>query len=38
MDVVQAFPDLWREWEILREARPAPRPPILLDQPRPLAV
>jgi NAD(P)H-hydrate epimerase len=35
MDVVQALPDLWREWEMLRLARPAPRPPILLEQPRP---
>jgi NAD(P)H-hydrate epimerase len=35
MDVVQALPDLWREWEVLREAGPAPQPPILLDQPRP---
>ena len=24
MDVVQALPDLWREWEVLRTARPAP--------------
>jgi hydroxyethylthiazole kinase-like uncharacterized protein yjeF len=35
MDVIQALPDLWREWEVLRVARPAPRPPILLEQPRP---
>jgi hypothetical protein len=35
MDVVQALPDLWREWEVLHEARPAPRPPILHSQPRP---
>jgi hydroxyethylthiazole kinase-like uncharacterized protein yjeF len=35
MDVVQAIPDLWREWEVLRVARPAPRPPVLLEQPRP---
>jgi hydroxyethylthiazole kinase-like uncharacterized protein yjeF len=35
MDVVQALPDLWREWELLRVARPAPRPPILFEQPRP---
>jgi hydroxyethylthiazole kinase-like uncharacterized protein yjeF len=35
MDVVHALPDLWREWEMLRVARPAPRPPILLEQPRP---
>jgi ADP-dependent NAD(P)H-hydrate dehydratase / NAD(P)H-hydrate epimerase len=35
MDVVQALPDLWREWELLRMIRPAPRPPILFEQPRP---
>jgi hydroxyethylthiazole kinase-like uncharacterized protein yjeF len=36
MDVVHAFPDLWREWEVLRVARPAPRPPILFELARPL--
>jgi ADP-dependent NAD(P)H-hydrate dehydratase / NAD(P)H-hydrate epimerase len=35
MDVVQALPDLWREWEVLRVARPAARPPILFEQPAP---
>jgi NAD(P)H-hydrate epimerase len=35
MDVVNALPDLWREWEVLRAARPAPRPPILFELPRP---
>jgi NAD(P)H-hydrate epimerase len=35
MDVLAALPDLWREWEVLRSARPAPRPPILLELPRP---
>ena len=35
MDVVQALPDLWRQWEVLRTARPAPRPPILFELPRP---
>ena len=35
MDVVQALPDLWREWEALRTAPPAPRPPIMLELPRP---
>jgi hydroxyethylthiazole kinase-like uncharacterized protein yjeF len=35
MDVVNALPDLWREWETLRVARPAPRPPILFELPRP---
>jgi hydroxyethylthiazole kinase-like uncharacterized protein yjeF len=38
MDVVQALPDLWREWEVLRQARPAPRPPVLHSQPRPQLV
>jgi ADP-dependent NAD(P)H-hydrate dehydratase / NAD(P)H-hydrate epimerase len=38
MDVVQALPDLWREWEVLRSTRPAPRPPILLQQPPPQSV
>ena len=35
MDVVHALPDLWREWEVLRATRPAPRPPILFELPRP---
>jgi hydroxyethylthiazole kinase-like uncharacterized protein yjeF len=35
MDVVQALPDLWREWEALRTAPPAPRPPIMVELPRP---
>jgi ADP-dependent NAD(P)H-hydrate dehydratase / NAD(P)H-hydrate epimerase len=35
MDVVHAFPDLWREWEVVRLARPTPRPPILFELPRP---
>jgi ADP-dependent NAD(P)H-hydrate dehydratase / NAD(P)H-hydrate epimerase len=35
VDVVHALPDLWREWEMLRVARPAPRPPILFELPRP---
>jgi NAD(P)H-hydrate epimerase len=38
MDVVAALPDLWREWELLRRAPAAPRPPILLELPRPQAV
>jgi NAD(P)H-hydrate epimerase len=38
MDVVAALPDLWREWEILRSAPPAPRPPILFELPRPQTV
>ena len=35
MDVVAALPDLWREWEALRLARPVPRPPTLFELPRP---
>jgi ADP-dependent NAD(P)H-hydrate dehydratase / NAD(P)H-hydrate epimerase len=35
MDVVDALPDLWREWELLRDHRPAPRAPVLLELPRP---
>ena len=35
MDVVHALPDLWREWELLRTTRPAPRPPLLFELPRP---
>jgi ADP-dependent NAD(P)H-hydrate dehydratase / NAD(P)H-hydrate epimerase len=35
MDVVQALPDLWREWETLHGARPAPRPPVLFELLRP---
>ena len=38
MDVIAALPDLWREWEVLYLAPPAPRPPILLELPRPLSV
>ncbi len=35
MDVVQTLPDLWREWEVLQTARPAPRPPVLFELARP---
>jgi ADP-dependent NAD(P)H-hydrate dehydratase / NAD(P)H-hydrate epimerase len=35
MDVVAALPDLWRDWEALRLARPAPRPPTLFELARP---
>jgi NAD(P)H-hydrate epimerase len=31
MDVVSALPDLWREWELLRSERPAPRLPVLFE-------
>jgi NAD(P)H-hydrate epimerase len=34
-DVVQALPDLWREWEALRTAPLAPRPPIMIELPKP---
>jgi NAD(P)H-hydrate epimerase len=37
-DVVAAFPDLWREWELLQLAPPLLRPPILLELPRPQTV
>ena len=37
-DVIGALADLWREWEVLRMAPPAPRPPILFELPRPLTV
>ena len=37
-DVVAALPDLWREWELLRRSPPPPRPPILLELPRPQVV
>ncbi|HEX5388048.1 MAG TPA: NAD(P)H-hydrate dehydratase [Gemmatimonadales bacterium] len=30
-DVIAALPDLWREWEVLRVAPPAARPPVLLS-------
>jgi hypothetical protein len=36
--VIAALPDLWREWEVRRMAPPPPRPPILLELPRPLTV
>jgi NAD(P)H-hydrate epimerase len=35
MDVVQALPDLWREWEVLSNGSAAPRPPFLFELPRP---
>ena len=35
MDVVQALPDLWREWEMLRCGATAPRPPLLMMLRRP---
>ena len=34
MDVVSTIPDLWREWEVLRVTRPAPRVPVLFELPR----
>jgi NAD(P)H-hydrate epimerase len=38
MDVVSGLPDLWREWEILRESPPAARPPIIQELPRPQTI
>lgn len=38
MDVVAALPDLWREWELLCLAPPVPRPPVMLELPRPQTV
>jgi len=38
MDVVEALPDLWREWELLCRAPPAPRPPMLLELIRPQTI
>jgi ADP-dependent NAD(P)H-hydrate dehydratase / NAD(P)H-hydrate epimerase len=35
MDVVAALPDLWREWDLLRDSPPSPHPPILHELPRP---
>jgi ADP-dependent NAD(P)H-hydrate dehydratase / NAD(P)H-hydrate epimerase len=31
VDVVQALPDLWREWDLVRRAPRAPQPPMLLE-------
>jgi len=38
MDVAAAFPDLWREWDVLRLAPPLTRPPILLELGKPQVV
>jgi NAD(P)H-hydrate epimerase len=35
MDVVNALPDLWREWEIISSGSVAPRPPLIFELPRP---
>jgi NAD(P)H-hydrate epimerase len=35
MDVIAALPDLWREWDLLRDSPPPLHPPILLELPRP---
>ena len=37
MDVVAAFPDLWRAWDLRGGARPTPRAPILVELERPKA-
>ncbi len=38
MDVIAAFPDLWRDWELRRRTGLATRPPILFELPRPQTV
>lgn len=38
MDVVAALPDLWREWDLRARQGPPPRPPVLLELPRPQTV
>jgi NAD(P)H-hydrate epimerase len=35
MDVAAALGDVWRDWERLRRSPPVPRPPVLLELPRP---
>jgi len=35
MDVIAAFPDLWRDWETRRRRRAPARPPILFELPKP---
>ena len=35
MDVIAAFPDLWRAWELRGAAKPAPRAPIVAELERP---
>jgi NAD(P)H-hydrate repair Nnr-like enzyme with NAD(P)H-hydrate dehydratase domain len=38
MDVIAAFPDLWRDWGRRRRTGLATRPPILFELPRPQTV
>jgi ADP-dependent NAD(P)H-hydrate dehydratase / NAD(P)H-hydrate epimerase len=38
MDVIAAFPDLWRDWELHPGGGPPPRPPILFELTRPQTV
>jgi hydroxyethylthiazole kinase-like uncharacterized protein yjeF len=38
MDVINSLPDLWREWELLRESHPSARPPIIFELPRPQTI
>jgi NAD(P)H-hydrate epimerase len=35
LDVVAALPDIWRQWERLRQSPLAPRPPVLAELARP---
>lgn len=37
MDVIAAFPDLWRAWELRKAAAPMPRAPVLAELERPRA-
>jgi NAD(P)H-hydrate repair Nnr-like enzyme with NAD(P)H-hydrate dehydratase domain len=38
MDVVQALPDVWRRYELLRRPPAPPVGPVLLELPRPASV
>ncbi len=38
MDVIAAFPDLWREWELRRAQGALPRPPVLFELARPQTI
>ena len=35
MDVINALPDLWREWEVVNSGSVAPRLPLIFELPRP---
>ena len=38
MDVINALPDVWRRWELMRRLPQPPRPPILHELPAPVRV